>query len=95
TSIRVFPTDHNADGIEVFSTSSAKIIDLNAWKLDVNASSAGIDNLWSNKINDTNKNVDVYNLQGVILRSNVPIDSATNDLPDGIYIVNGEKIIVR
>lgn len=95
TSIRVFPTDHNADGIEVFSTSSAKIIDLNAWKLDVNASSAGIDNLWSNKINDTDKNVDVYNLQGVILRSNVPIDSATNDLPAGIYIVNGEKIIVR
>lgn len=39
TSIRVFPTDENADGIEVWSTTSTKVQDLKAWKLDVNGSS--------------------------------------------------------
>lgn len=36
--------------------------------------------------------VDVYNLQGIKLRSNVRPSEATKGLPEGIYIVNHKKI---
>lgn len=39
--------------------------------------------------------VDVYNLQGVKIRSNAPLESATDGLHAGIYIVNNKKIIIR
>lgn len=39
--------------------------------------------------------VDVYNLQGVLVRRQVPVSEATADLPAGIYIVNGKKILVK
>lgn len=39
--------------------------------------------------------VDVYNLQGIILRRQVKMSEATIGLPDGVYIVNGKKVMVR
>ena len=39
------------------------------------------------------KNVDVYNLQGIKLRDNVPASQATNGLPQGIYVVGTQKIV--
>lgn len=39
--------------------------------------------------------VDVYNLQGVKLRSQVAAESATANLPQGLYIVGHKKIFVR
>ena len=39
--------------------------------------------------------VDVYNLQGVRVRKSVQRSEATQDLPQGIYIINGEKILVK
>ena len=39
--------------------------------------------------------VDVYNLQGVSVRKNVKRNEATQDLPQGIYIIDGEKFIVK
>lgn len=39
------------------------------------------------------RRVDVYSLQGVRLRSNVPAGQATDRLPKGIYIVGSQKII--
>ncbi|MDE6554276.1 MAG: cellulase family glycosylhydrolase [Muribaculaceae bacterium] len=38
--------------------------------------------------------VDVYNLQGVKVRGNVPAAEATLGLPSGIYIINGKKILI-
>lgn len=38
---------------------------------------------------------DVYNLQGVKIRSKLPIESATENLPSGLYIVGGKKVLVR
>ena len=38
------------------------------------------------------KNVDVYNLQGMKLRSNVPAGQATAELPQGVYIVGQKKV---
>ncbi len=44
---------------------------------------------------DSNELVDVYDLHGHCVRHGVNIENATNDLPQGIYIVGGKKIIVR
>jgi hypothetical protein len=42
---------------------------------------------------DTDKaNVNVYSLQGILLRSNVAKADALNDLPSGIYIVGDKKV---
>lgn len=95
TSIRVFPTDENADGLEVFSTTSTKALDLKAWKLDINAASSGIDDIWFDKDCNEDSLVDVYNLQGVKIRSNAPLESATDGLHAEIYIINNKKIIIR
>lgn len=95
TSIRVFPTDENADGIEVFSATSTKALDLKAWKLDVNAASSGIDDIWLDKDCNENRFVDVYNLQGVKIRSKLPKESATENLPSGLYIVGDKKVLIR
>ena len=39
--------------------------------------------------------VNVYNLQGVAVRSGVPSSEATVGLPAGLYIVNGKKILIK
>ena len=39
--------------------------------------------------------VDVYNMNGQLLRHNVEPNEATQGLPSGIYIVGGKKVIVR
>jgi len=39
--------------------------------------------------------VDVYNMNGQLLRHNVERNEATQGLPQGIYIVGGKKVIVR
>lgn len=38
---------------------------------------------------------DIYNLQGVKIRSKLPKESATEDLPSGVYIVGDKKVLVR
>lgn len=39
--------------------------------------------------------VNVYNLQGIIVRSNIAAECALIDLTPGIYIVNGKKYLVK
>ena len=39
--------------------------------------------------------VDVYNMNGQLLRHNVERNEATTGLPSGIYIVGGKKVVVR
>ena len=41
-----------------------------------------------------NENVNVYNVQGMLVKENVSSD-AVNALPAGMYIVNGKKVLVR
>lgn len=95
TSIRVFPTDSNADGIEAFANAVVKVKDLKAWILDPKASSAGVDDIIADSIGDDDATVDVYSLSGVRLRSGVSRDEATAGLPAGFYIVGGRKVAVR
>lgn len=95
TSIRVFPTDSNADGIEAFANAVVKVKDLKAWILDPKASSSGVDDIIADSIGDDDATVDVYSLSGVRLRSGVSRDEATAGLPAGFYIVGGRKTAVR
>lgn len=44
---------------------------------------------------DNNGLVDVYNLQGIMVRSQVPSNEATQGLPAGIYIAGHRKVIVK
>ena len=41
------------------------------------------------------KPVDVYTLQGVMVKRQIPVENVEEELPAGIYIVNGKKMIVR
>lgn len=39
--------------------------------------------------------VDVYNVNGILIRKNVERADALRDLPAGLYIVNGKKVLVK
>jgi hypothetical protein len=39
--------------------------------------------------------VDVYDTKGTLIRRQVSISAATSNLPAGIYVVGGEKVLVR
>lgn len=43
----------------------------------------------------TEKVVDVYSLNGALLRSRVSSESALNGLQPGIYVVNGKKVVKK
>jgi hypothetical protein len=40
-------------------------------------------------------NVDVYSLSGQLLRRSVQRQKATLDLPSGIYVIDGKKVLVK
>lgn len=44
---------------------------------------------------DSDVKVNVYNLQGIQIKSDVELKDATKGLPKGIYIVNGKKVYVK
>ncbi len=43
----------------------------------------------------TNRLVDVYTLQGVMVKRQISMDELKKGLPAGIYIINGEKFVVK
>lgn len=43
----------------------------------------------------TNQLVDVYTRQGVMVKRQIPMEKLSNELPTGIYIINGEKMIIH
>ena len=42
-----------------------------------------------------NASVDVYTVDGVLLKRNVKVAEATKNLPKGIYIVGKKKVLVK
>lgn len=92
TSVRVFPTDTNADTIEAFGGASTKVIDLKAWVLDPK-NNGGVENIILPA--DAPALVDVYNMQGMLIRSNADPATASQNLPAGLYIIGGRKVRVR
>ncbi|MBR4846565.1 MAG: InlB B-repeat-containing protein, partial [Bacteroidaceae bacterium] len=60
--------------------------------LSINGGMAtGIDRI----LKEENKLVDVYTLQGVMVKRQIPIETLAQELPGGIYIVNGKKMVIR
>ena len=58
-------------------------------KIDLgNVSSVG-------NINNDEDIVDVYSFDGILLRSRVVMKDAVKNLPQGIYIINNKKYIVK
>lgn len=92
TSIRVFPTDPEANGIEVFAEGSVNVKNLNSWILDAKAGSSGIYNIYDSNSAD-GENHTVYSISGT--KVNDSSDNGASRLPSGIYISNGEKFIVK
>ncbi|MBQ4621168.1 MAG: InlB B-repeat-containing protein, partial [Bacteroidaceae bacterium] len=43
----------------------------------------------------TKTHVDVYSLQGMLLKRQILVDELKNELPQGIYIVDGKKVLVK
>ena len=82
TSIRVFPTAADADGIEAYADSTVKVSELKAWILDV-TNNSGVESVWT----DSAGSNDIYNLQGMRLPS--------TENGYGIHISDGKKILVR
>lgn len=64
---------------------SSVIVDINESLTSVN--NLVVDDLFKDK-------VDVYSIDGVLLKRNVNVNNATNGLSKGVYIVSGKKIIV-
>lgn len=95
TSIRVFPTEKTNPSIEAFASASTKVVDLSAWILNVKANGSGIDDIIQENDSSYKKLVNVYNLQGALIRSNVAEDVATENLPKGFYIAGDKKILIK
>ena len=55
--------------------------------------SSGIDDVLTET--DANAPVDVYNIQGMLVRKQVNSAEALQSLPRGIYIVGGRKVLVK
>lgn len=92
TSIRVFPTAEDANGVEVFADSSANVKSLKAWNLAVKSS--GIDEVL-NGDNSSNNHKGVYSLDGRMIKEDISQISAVDNLSPGIYIINGEKKLIK
>ena len=96
TSIRVFPTGADANGVEAFAESSVRVKDLKAWTINPGlAESAGIDNPFWAEFEDPDAPVDVYDIHGRCIKSRVAPDSARDGLEPGLYIIGKKKILIR
>ncbi|MCM1071402.1 MAG: GH32 C-terminal domain-containing protein [Alistipes timonensis] len=93
TSIRVFPTDPEANGIEAFSEGTTRVNSLNAWVL----SPAGTTSVEMVEADGAKSRAltDVYNLQGALVKSGARPGEEADGLPAGIYVAAGRKFIVR
>ncbi|MCH5227025.1 MAG: GH32 C-terminal domain-containing protein [Muribaculaceae bacterium] len=104
TSMRVYPTDKDADNIEVFSDGgNVNVKNLSAWVLQStwepgsgettdpsDPGSGGIEEI----IDTLPEYVNVYNLNGVLVKRNIKSSDILTSLPNGIYVINSKKIAI-
>ncbi len=95
TSIRVFPQDADADGVEVFSKGGA--VDapkVGAWVL-ASGGSAGVGSVWTDGDSFRNGPAEVYSMTGQKVKVASSETEALQGLEKGIYLVGGRKILVK
>ena len=92
TSIRVFPTAEDADGIEVFADGPVDVKSLQGWKLNVESSA--VEEI-TPEVENENEPVNVYSIDGRIVKTGILPSSACDNLLPGIYIINNKKVMIR
>jgi beta-fructofuranosidase len=93
TSLRVFPTDTDADGIEAFSEGTTRVRELRAWRLQADATS-GIEPVIAPS-DDIDVPVQVYDLAGHLLCRTAGVQEALETLPSGMYIVRSGREVKK
>ncbi|MDE7402004.1 MAG: GH32 C-terminal domain-containing protein [Muribaculaceae bacterium] len=92
-SIRVFPTDDAANGIEAYTTAPVDVKSLKAWNLV--RGNSGVEDIFDSEVcEDANQKVDVYHISGRLIKQGVDKSSATEGLDSGLYLVGGKKILI-
>lgn len=96
TSIRVFATAADADGLQAYSEGGSTFCrELSAWVLKSDAQTS-VDDIFNDSFGESDEGpVDVFTLSGILLRSGVEPASALDGLPSGLYIVGGKKVICK
>lgn len=92
TSVRVFPTDPDADGIEVFGNGVA-VKSLKGWTLRKGES--GVREIHSSGQSERNGDSEIYHISGRIVKSGENAAVPEESLNPGIYVRDGRKVIVR
>lgn len=93
TSIRVYPSDEDADGVEAFCDGTVKARELKAWRLD-SGGGAGIGSIPGDEGFHSDK-VNVSAIDGTLIKHNERMAEALDGLKKGVYVVNGCKVIVK
>lgn len=97
TSIRVYPSDNDADGVEVFSNGGVtQASQIGAWIL-ASGGSASVGGIWDADGNDPFRNgpVMVYTMSGQKVKEAPDEASAIEGLEKGIYLIGGRKVLVK
>lgn len=95
TSIRVYPLDNDADGVEVFSRGGdTEVSSVSAWVLASNGG-AGVDSVWGDSHSFRNGPVEVYSMTGQKVREAATEQEALEGLEKGLYIVGTKKVIIK
>ena len=96
TSIRVFPTAADADGVEAFANGGdVNVKELRAWNLTKSADSS-INGVIADRETDEARPVDVYLLpSGQKIRSAADPAEAASGLAPGLYIIGNKKVYVK
>ena len=94
SSVRVFPTAADANGIEAFSNGTTDVEELKAWTLSKEGDDSGVDDVIATAP-DENATVNVYHVSGALVKSNVLRTYAKDGLEPGIYIIDRKKVIVH
>lgn len=95
TSIRVYPKDEDADGVEVFSNGdSVNAPKVGAWVL-ASKGSAGVGSIWADGESFLKGPVEVYTMTGQKVKVAATESDALQGLEKGIYLVGGRKVFVK
>lgn len=97
TSMRVFPSGSEANGLSVFSEGPVKVNEMSAWTFDV--SSSGIGDIFADSEYDGSvfqgNNRDIVKLNGMVIKGASSERESIQNLDPGIYVVGGKKVLVK
>lgn len=68
-------------------------MEVNKMSIKLKDGSTAVDGISHDLTDAAEKAVDVYDLHGIKIRSKARMSEALNGLPQGIYVINGKKVI--